>query len=97
MKEPSPRNLIYPWLLNPPRWILWRFWLVGIACIEVLLLARGDWSPRHTASFAVFVVAVIVLHPIMNRRLPLFRLDVIRSWRTYAFIALLVIVNLFGQ
>lgn len=48
---------------------------------------------RHSLSLLVFVVAVLVAHPVMNQRLPLFRADLLRSWRVYAFAALLAIVN----
>jgi hypothetical protein len=41
-----------------------------------------------------FVVAVFVAHPVMNQKLPLLRADLLRSWRIYAFVALIAIVNL---
>ena len=48
---------------------------------------------RHTISFLVFAAAFVVLHPLMKQRLPIFRRDIIRSWRTYVGVALIVIVN----
>ena len=49
---------------------------------------------RHFLSLPVFLVAVLVVHPVMNQKLPLFRADLLRSWRIYAGIALVAIVNL---
>jgi hypothetical protein len=48
---------------------------------------------RHSLSLPVFVAAVLVPHPVMNQKLPLFRADPLRSWRIYAFAALVAIVN----
>src|SRR4051812_17674305 len=91
-KDPNP--LMPPWLMNPPRWILWRVLLFGIACIQVLLIFSGGWTTRHSISFPVFIAAVVVLHPVLKKRLPIFCLDILRSWRTYVAIALIVVVNL---
>lgn len=82
------------WMLNPPRWIMWRAILIGIGCLQVLLLIDGGWTTRHSISFPIFVVAVILFHPVMNRRLGIFERDILRSWRTYVFVALIVVVNL---
>jgi len=49
---------------------------------------------RHSLSLPVFVIALLVFHPVMNQRLPLLRADLLKSWRTYAFVALVAIVNL---
>jgi hypothetical protein len=48
---------------------------------------------RHSLSLPVFVLAVIIAHPVMNQRLPLFRADLLRSWRIYTFVGLVAIVN----
>lgn len=48
---------------------------------------------RHSLSLPVLAVAVIVAHPGMNQKLPLLRTDLLKSWRIYAFVALLAIVN----
>ncbi len=88
------KPLIPSWLLNPPRWIIWWGILVGIACLQVLLAFDGGWTVRHSISLPIFIVAVLVLHPIMKKRLPVFSLDIVRSWRTYVGAALIVAVNL---
>ncbi|HXP88805.1 MAG TPA: hypothetical protein VN841_29055 [Bryobacteraceae bacterium] len=49
---------------------------------------------RHSLSLPVFVLAVLGVHPVMNQRLPLFRADLLKSWRIYVGIALVAIVNL---
>ena len=49
---------------------------------------------RHSISLPIFVVAMLVVHPVMNRPLPLFRMDLLKSWRIYVGIALLAAVNL---
>jgi hypothetical protein len=59
----------------------------------VILAFRGEWTIRHSLSLPVFVVAVLVAHPVMNQNLPLFRADLLRSWRIYVFAALVAIVN----
>ena len=93
MKQ-DPKPLVSPWLLNPPRWVLWWAVLGGIAFSQVLLVLRGGWTIRHSISFPVFIAAVLVLHPVMKKRLPIFRLDILRSWRTYVGIALIAALNL---
>ena len=52
---------------------------------------------RHTISFCFFIAAVVVLHPLMKQRLPILRMDIVRSWRTYIGIALITVVNLIGE
>lgn len=49
---------------------------------------------RHSISLPIFVVAMLVVHPVMNRPLPLFQMDVMKSWRIYVGIALVAVVNL---
>ena len=49
---------------------------------------------RHSISLPIFVVAMLVVHPVMNQPLPLFRMDLLKSWRIYVGIALLAVVNL---
>jgi hypothetical protein len=61
------------------------------------LLPAGRWTVRHSISLPIFVAAVVVFHPVMKRRLPIFHLDLVRSWRTYVFVALIVVVNLIEQ
>ena len=68
--------------------------LIGIAFLQVVITIGGRWTMRHAISFLVFVAAVVVLQPIMKQRLPIFRFDIVRSWRTYLGVALIVIVNL---
>ena len=86
--------LVPSWFWNPPRWILWWIWLIGIACVQVVLAVSGRWTLRHTMSFPFAVAAVVVLHPVMTKKLPIFCVDLIRSWRTYVFAGLVVVVNL---
>ena len=80
-----------PWLSN--RRIFWWAILIGISCSQVALALRGPWTMRHSLSLPVFVLAVIIAHPVMNQRLPLFRADLLRSWRIYTFVGLVAIVN----
>jgi hypothetical protein len=94
MDEDKTTPLVPLWINNPPRWILWWTILIGIACLQVVLIFSGRWTMRHTISFPIFVAAAIVLHPLMKQKLPIFRLDIIRSWRTYVGVALIVVVNL---
>jgi hypothetical protein len=63
------------------------------------LLSSGTYFYRRMDSAslpvaACFLVAVLVVHPVMNQKLPWFRADLLRSWRIYAGIALVAIVNL---
>jgi hypothetical protein len=69
---------------------------VGIACLQVLLALDGGWTKRHSLSLPIFIVAAIVLDPVMSRRVPLFGnvADVLRSWRTYLGISLFAIFNI---
>jgi len=60
----------------------------------VVLVFTGGWTMRHSLSLPVFVLAVLGVHPVMNQRLPLFRADLLKSWRIYVGIALVAIVNL---
>jgi hypothetical protein len=68
--------------------------LVGLAFIQVVLIVDGRWTMRHTISLTVLIAAVAVLHSPMKQRLPIFRLDIVRSWRTYVGVGLIFIVNL---
>jgi hypothetical protein len=67
---------------------------MGISCAQVGLALRGGWTVRHSISLPFFVVAMLLVHPVMNRPLPLFRMDLLKSWRIYVGIALLAVVNL---
>jgi len=81
-----------PWLSN--RRVFWWALLIAAACSQVVLTFTGGWTVRHFLSLPVFLVAVLVVHPVMNQKLPWFRADLLRSWRIYAGIALVAIVNL---
>jgi hypothetical protein len=81
-----------PWLSN--RRIFWWALLIGASCSQVLLAIRGGWTVRHSLSLPVFVTAVLVVHPVMNQKLPLLRADLLKSWRVYAFVSLVAIVSL---
>ena len=94
MSERKITPLVPPWLINPPRWILWRAMLIGIACLQVVAILGGRWTMRDTISFPILLAAAIVLHPLMKQRLPIYSLDIIRSWRTYVGVALIVGVNI---
>jgi hypothetical protein len=81
-----------PWLSS--RRVFWWALLISAACSQVVLVFTGGWTIRHSLSVPFFVVAVFVAHPVMNQKLPLLRADLLRSWRIYAFVALIAIVNL---
>jgi hypothetical protein len=91
--EREAEPLVPPWLMNPPRRLLWWALLIGTFCLQVILAFSGRWTVRHSLSLAVLVAAVLVVHPVMNRRLPLFRTDLLKSWRVYVGVALVTIVN----
>jgi hypothetical protein len=80
------------WLSD--RRIFWWALLVGILCSQVVLAFTGGWTTRHTLSLPVFLAGVFLVHPVMNQKLPLLRMDLLKSWRVYAFVALVAIVNL---
>jgi len=84
---------LLPWL---SRRLWWRTILIGVACLQVLLAFDGGFTKRHSLSLPIFVIAAIVLDPVMGRRVPLFGniVDVLRSWRTYVGISLIAIVNI---
>jgi hypothetical protein len=94
MREEGSKPQLPAWTLNPRRWIFWRACLCGAAGAQMLLLVRGGWTVRHSLSFPLFIAAVIVLHPLMGRKLPIFRLDLVRSWRLYVGAVLLAAINL---
>jgi hypothetical protein len=93
MNGQTTSPLVPLWLVNPPRWILWWAMLMAIAFLQVVLILSSRWTMHHTISFSIFVAAIVVLHPLMKQRLPIFRLDIVLSWRTYVGVALIVIVN----
>lgn len=80
------------WLSN--RRIAWWALLIGITCSQVALALGGGWTMRHSLSLPIFVIAVLVVHPLMNQKLPLWSADLLKSWRFYAFIAFVAIINL---
>lgn len=90
----DPEPLLLPWIVNPPRRVWWWTILIGLSCLQVIWALRGRWTTRHSLSMLVMVGAIVVAHPVMNRRLPLFRADILQSWRTYVGIALVAISNL---
>jgi hypothetical protein len=49
---------------------------------------------RHSISLPIFITALVVLHPVMKQKLPLFRVDILRTWRTYVSVALIAAVTL---
>jgi hypothetical protein len=71
--------------------------LIALACQQVFLAVIGLWTTRHSWSFAVVVVAFIVLHPVLDRKRPMFGPDLTRSWRVYVGLALIVLVNLIEE
>jgi hypothetical protein len=79
---------------NPPRRLWWWTILIGLFCLQVFLAFSDRWTLRHSLSLPVFVAAVFVVHPVMNQRLPLFRMDLLQSRRIYVGIALIAVGNL---
>ena len=68
--------------------------MIGISCAQIVLAFGGGWTLRYSLSLPVMAVALLVAHPVMNQRLPLFRMDVLKSWRVYVAVTLVAIANL---
>ena len=91
MKDPEP--LLPAWLVNPPRWVLWWGILISVAYGQVVTAITGRWTVRHSIPLPIFVAGVVVFHQVMKQKLPIFCLDIVRSWSTYVFAALIIVVN----
>ena len=80
--------------MNPPRRLLWWPLLASVSCLQIVLAISGRWTTRHSLSFPVFALAIFVLHPVMNRKLPILSVDILRWWRIYVGVGLLAVCNL---
>jgi hypothetical protein len=80
--------------LRLSRQVAWRFILV-CACIGAAVsIIAGKWGIVMTMQLIFLIPAVIVLHPVMNQTCNIYDSAILRSWRLYAGMLLVVISSL---